>query len=222
MKNFIVKKIMYNDIKSWILTKHYAHRMPSISYSYGLFYNNKLVGVLTVGKPVSHYLCVNLCGEKYRSKVYELNRLFTDDNLPKNSLSFFVSSVLKLLATDKIILVSYADSSMNHHGYIYQATNWIYTGQTKQRTDKYTKGNKHSRHYTNNNTTNHLRKIRFSKYRYVYFTDKKMRKHPERYLNLSKYPILSYYPKGDNKSYIVGYKHTDTIINQVTKEIYKQ
>ena len=29
-------------------------------------------------------------------------------------------------------MVSYADSGMNHCGYIYQATNWIYTGATKE------------------------------------------------------------------------------------------
>jgi hypothetical protein len=27
-----------------------------------------------------------------------------------------------------IALISYADAGKNHHGYIYQATNWIYTG----------------------------------------------------------------------------------------------
>ncbi|WBF81098.1 hypothetical protein FMLHJGGC_00045 [Staphylococcus phage BSwM-KMM1] len=61
---------------------------------------------------------------------------------------------------------------MNHHGYIYQATNFIYTGSTKERTDMYTEGNKHSRHYNEDNK--HLRKVRTSKHRYVYFTDKKI------------------------------------------------
>ena len=27
-------------------------------------------------------------------------------------------------------LVSYADSNYNHHGYVYQATNWLYTGES--------------------------------------------------------------------------------------------
>lgn len=36
---------------------------------------------------------------------------------------------------DDLILVSYADSAQGHHGYIYQATNWIYTGISAKRTE---------------------------------------------------------------------------------------
>ncbi|WKV24111.1 acetyltransferase [Bacillus phage PSYJ-YH] len=99
---------------------------------------------------------------------------------------------------------------MNHHGYIYQATNFIYTGKTKGRTDKYTEGNKHSRHYTNDN--NHLRKVRSSKYRYIYFTNNK-----KKWLDLLKYHVLSY-PKGDNGRYTLGETMKTKVINTQTKE----
>ena len=73
---------------------------------------------------------------------------------------------------------------MNHHGYIYQATNWIYTGITKARTDKYVEGGKHSRHYDNKNQ-NGLRKYRSAKHRYIYFaTSKTKRKEYMKKLNL--------------------------------------
>ena len=213
MNDFKVKKIDYESTKEWILKKHYAQRMPSISYAYGLFKNDIFVGVLTIGKPVSNGLCTNLCGEKFKQKVYELNRLVTEEGLPENHLSWFISQVLKSLANEKLILVSYADEGMNHHGYIYQATNWLYTGKTKKRTDKYTENGKHSRHYIDDDSTSHLRKIRDSKYRYVYFTDRKMRKNPELYLNTKKYPIIKQYPKGDNEKYILGESKKDIIIN---------
>jgi len=217
-----VKKIEYEDTKKWILNKHYAQRMPSISYAFGLFIDDKIEGVLTIGKPVSNGLCKNLCGEEYKDKIYELNRLVTNNNLPKNTLSYFVSHSLKMLAEEKLIIVSYADDGMGHHGYIYQATNWIYTGKTKKRTDKYTESGKHSRHYTNRNSTNHLRKVRFSKYRYVYFTDKRMRKTPEKYLNTKRYPVLKEYPKGNNDNYNFGYRKKDKIINKKTGDIFYQ
>ena len=35
--------------KEWLLYKHYAKRIPSITYSFGLFKNDILVGVLTFG-----------------------------------------------------------------------------------------------------------------------------------------------------------------------------
>ena len=42
-----------------------------------------------------------------------------------------------------LIIVSYADKGQNHNGYIYQATNFLYTGATKERTDISTQENKH-------------------------------------------------------------------------------
>lgn len=63
---------------------------------------------------------------------------------------------------------------MNHCGYIYQATNWIYTGAIKERTDKYVPLGKHSRHYNDDNK--YLRIFRTSKYRYVYFSGKSRKK----------------------------------------------
>jgi len=41
------------------------------------------------------------------------------------------------------VVVSYADTSQNHHGYIYQATNWIYTGLSAKRPDYKIKGLEH-------------------------------------------------------------------------------
>ena len=207
----IDKKLTYD----FILNKHYAQRKPSISYSYGLFIDGELEGILTIGKPASNSLCEGICGKEYKEYVYELNRLCVNEGLPQNTLSQFVSKVLKDLRDTKLILVSYADEGANHHGYIYQATNWIYTGKTKSRTDKYTPNGKHSRHYTNE--YDHLRKFRSSKYRYIYIPNKKFRKEV---LKVLKYEIIREYPKGDNQRYILGQKIKTQIIDTDTGEIY--
>ena len=210
MKGYEIREIKYNDTKDFILNKHYAQRMPSISFAYGLFNGGNMVGVLTIGKPASNSLCLGVCGSENAHKVYELNRLITEDNLPRNTLSFFVGGVLKRLKDEDLVIVSYADTGAGHNGYIYQATNFIYTGKTKQRTDKYTEGNKHSRHYTNEN--NHLRKVRTSKHRYIYFTNNK-----KEWLKVLKYPIKEY-PKGDNKNYVLGNRLKTAVINKETGE----
>ena len=72
----------------------------------------------------------------------ELNRLVVDEGLEKNVLSFFVSQTLKQLSTPNVV-VSYADTSLNHHGYIYQACNFIYTGLSAKRFDYKVKGLEH-------------------------------------------------------------------------------
>lgn len=186
--------------------------MPSITFAYGLYRQKELCGVLTIGKPASHSLCVGICGKEHHKQVFELNRLITKDGLEKNALSYFVSKALKNLKQLDLIIVSYADEGMNHHGYIYQATNFIYTGKTKTRTDKYTEGNKHSRHYTDNNK--HLRKVRTSKHRYVYFTKKKSSLRRK-----MKYQEKDY-PKGENKKYKLGDRMKTKVINKETTEVF--
>jgi len=160
-----------------------------------------LQGILTIGKPASNQLCIGICGTKNSPYVYELNRLVVNDNLEKNTLSFFVSNSIKLLK-ESIILVSYADTKMSHNGYIYQATNWIYTGATKERTDIGFEDNKHSRHYDKNIDYSN-RKIRSSKHRYVYFIGK-LKNNFKLSLNYN----IEKYPKGENKRYNSDYKPT--------------
>lgn len=193
--NYEIKTITYEECKEWLLFKHYAKRMCSISYSFGLFDGLECVGVCTFGKPASPSLCVGVCGEDYTDKVYELNRLVVNDGLKKNSLSWFVSRCLSLLP--ELIIVSYADTKMNHNGYIYQATNWIYTGATKERTDIGSDDGTHSRHYSKDTTE---RKFRSSKHRYIYFT-----KNKKKWMNRLKYKTEPY-PKGENKRYNASFK----------------
>lgn len=200
-EKYIVKSIDSYLCKDWLLNKHYAKRLCSISYSFGLFNNNILIGVLTIGKPASPQLCNGVCGIENSKYVYELNRLCVNDNLEKNVLSYFVSKSLKLI-DENMILVSYADTKMNHNGYIYQATNWIYTGATKERTDIGLEDGTHSRHY-NKNIDYSIRKFRSSKHRYIYFLGKLR----NRFLKELNYKIQPY-PKGENKRYDSSYKPT--------------
>ncbi len=198
---FYVLKIDSYQTYDWLINKHYAKRIPSISFAFGLYdKNNILQGVCTIGKPASPSLCVGVCGKENSKYVYELNRLCVNDGLPKNTLSFFVSKALKKLPS--LIIVSYADKGQNHNGYIYQATNWIYTGASKERTDIGSEDGTHSRHYDKNIDYKKNRKFRSSKHRYVNFTgSKKQRKN---FLKSLKYKIYNY-PKGKNKRYDATY-----------------
>lgn len=210
MESFSVREITYAEAKPLILNKHYAQRMPSVSYAFGLFKGAELVGVCTIGKPASPSLCTGLLGRDYAHLVYELNRLIVIEGLPKNTLSYFVGKVQRALRNKDMVIVSFADEGAGHQGYIYQATNFIYTGKTKERTDKYTPGNKHSRHYTDEFP--HLRKVRTSKHRYVWFSRK-----TKKLKGLLKYPEEPF-PKGENRRYELGTRIKTKVINKVTGE----
>jgi|TARA_R100000995_G_C3479582_1_gene123056 hypothetical protein len=206
-----VESIKPKETHDWLLNKHYAKRIPSISYSFGLFDNkNVLIGVCTFGSPPSHYLCIGVCGKKYYKNVIELNRLCINNHKIKNLTSFFVSNCLKKINKNYIV-VSYADTSKNHNGYIYQATNWIYTGLSAKRTERYDKKNpnKHSKTVTESMNYNDLSvRERPQKHRYVIFIGTKKFKH-NCMLNL-KYSIQEY-PKGNNINYDASYKPTTQV-----------
>ena len=129
----IVKPISRNYCAEFILEIHYAKRYPSITYAYGLFDNDKLIGIVTYGTPPSAPLRRGIAGDKYIYDILELNRLCLKYNR-KNEASFLVGNSLRLLPKNKII-VSFADTSQGHLGTVYQATNFIYTGLSAKRTD---------------------------------------------------------------------------------------
>ena len=190
-----VLPIKTEEAVPWIMKKHYAKRLPSISYAFGLYKNDQLVGVVTYGIPASNSLCEGVCGKQYKEFVIELNRLCLLNN-EKNESSFLVGNSIQLLPKPKII-VSYADTAQGHIGYVYQATNFLFTGTTKERTDMSAGDGKHSRHATDPT----IRQFRSAKHRYIYFhgtkTDKKLL---QRKLNYDVEP----YPKGDTSTYDSG------------------
>jgi len=183
-----IRQIPFSECKYWILNVHYAKRLPSISYAYGLYRHDEMVGMVSYGTPASPSLCKGICGEEHRSDVIELNRLVLRDNLP-NEASFLVSRSLKMLPTPKVV-VSYADTAQDHAGIVYQATNWLFTGTTKPRTDMAGKDGKHSRHHLGDRTN---RINRSAKHRYVYFIGTKKEKKVLR--NALRYDINNEYPK---------------------------
>jgi hypothetical protein len=208
-----VREIEHKEAYPLILIEHYAHRLPPITFSYGLFDGEELIGVCTYGKPLSSTLRTGVCGVEYAPLVWELNRLCLDhEKHEKNLASWFISRTFDLLPHPSVI-VSYADSAQNHRGYVYQALNFIYTGLSAKRTDWTIKGmtGLHSQTISDLARTNkpagvrHVDYLRatygdsFSlekrsrKYRYVMFLGNKREK--RKMLEALRYPVVKPYPK---------------------------
>ena len=227
-KIYQIKPIEKQQTYDWLLHKHYAHRIPPIIYAFGL-YGDKLEGVCTFGMP-----CVQMNDGKcifndYRIRTLELSRLVVNEGLPKNTLSYFVSQCIKLLP-ELLCLVSFADPNNGHHGYIYQATNWIYTGKSqvggknknyilrgrnyhgKTVTEKWMKEQgftyDNSKTLYNNWIENSGTIENFgTKHRYLKFVGNKRQKKEMK--SKLKYNIQPY-PKGNNKRYDASYKIKET------------
>jgi len=211
---YIVNSINPLLTKEWILYKHYAKRVPSIEYAFGIFQDNILIGVCTFGCPPRSMNNGEAIFKTFRIKTYELNRLVINEGLEKNVLSYFVSKCLQLIPKPCCI-VSYADYSFGHNGYIYQATNWMYTGlnQIHER-EWFLNGEEiHQRTLSEKGLTSAEKKISAGlvageytkKHRYLMFLGN--RKEVSKMKSDLIYEIYPY-PKGDNKRYDANYNPT--------------
>jgi hypothetical protein len=210
-EKYSVRPITYEDCKPWVLKRHYAKRMPPISYAYGCFEENLLVGIVSYGVPLSSTLRTGVCGEENQDRVLELNRLCCKNE--KNLASYLVSSSLKLLPAPKIV-VSYADSAQGHVGYVYQATNFLYTGLTAKMYDWKVEGRGDLHHCSigdefrgQEDRANKMREKygdslykeeRSQKHRYVIFVGSKSER--KKMNSDLRYKVESY-PKGDIQRY---------------------
>jgi hypothetical protein len=126
--------ISYATAARIISRNHYLGTPGSTVVSYGMFVGADLAGVITYGT-IPGPNARGICGEEHASKVLELTRLFVFDWAGRNAESSFIGASFRLLKPKAIeqggmILISYADTAAGHVGTIYQATNWLYTGQS--------------------------------------------------------------------------------------------
>jgi len=144
--------------------------------------------------------------------VLELNRLCCESR--KNLASMLVGRSLAMLPKPSIV-VSYADTGQGHVGYIYQATNFIYTGLSAAFKDPMVKGMEHKHHTTiGDEGRGHDSRVEFLRQKYgaenVYYIDRP-RKHRYIFFVGDKRQVkamracLKYlvepYPKGESKRY---------------------
>ena len=193
---FTVKPVTRFDATPFVISRHYAKRFPSVSYYYGLFDHDELIGIICYGSPPSPSLTIGICGKQFKNEVLELNRLVLKYNR-KNEASYLISKSLKLVPKPKII-VSYADTSQNHVGTVYKATNFIYTGLSDKRTEWAMRGsNLHSKTICDTYSLEHRKNNdqfyiidRPRKHRYIYFIGNKKQK--KQYMLNLKYRMQNY------------------------------
>jgi hypothetical protein len=163
--------------------------------------------VVIYGVSASSTLLKGIAGEDEKGNIYELTRLWVDDSVPKNGESFLIGNTIKQL--DKEFIVSFADSSQDHLGIVYQATNFLYTGLSTKFRDPKVKGleNQHHAGYAYGLTNKQvIEKFgeenvywveRARKHRYIYVNAHgKRRKH---LISKLKYKILDY-PKNKGEA----------------------
>lgn len=113
-------------VKRW----HYSKSMPTPPVvKIGVWENGQFIGVVLFSRGASPAL-----GAPYgldATQVCELTRVALSEHAA--AVSQVVAAAIRLLKQHSPglrLIVSFADPNHNHHGGIYQAGNWIYTGQS--------------------------------------------------------------------------------------------
>ena len=113
-------------VENW----HYSGCMPSGKLvKIGVWERDKFIGVVMFGRGASPYMAQHK-GLK-QTECAELVRIALNDH--KTPVSRIVKIALTFLRKNSPgikLVVSFADQSEGHHGGIYQAGNWVYTGIT--------------------------------------------------------------------------------------------
>ena len=200
-----VRRVDPSDVYPIMRDRHYARRVCSVSFAFGLFDGDRCRGVVTFGVPCMQPLR-EVCGPAWSAQVLELNRLVCDSD--KNIASQLVGGALRLLPRPSVV-ISFADIGQGHVGFVYQASNFAYYGLSAKRTDWALKGREHLHGATiGHMSRGHADRVGFMrskfgddfylkprslKHRYVFFCGSKREKLTMR--AAFKYPFFPY-PKG--------------------------
>lgn len=125
-----LEKASFNAVKYACINFHYAKRVPVIRMSYSVFNNNnEWCGVICYGSGAGDKVAKHF--DLKQGQCCELVRVALNGKQEQTSKALSIS--LKLLKKQSPLLqlvYSYADVDQEHFGTIYQATNWIYLGQS--------------------------------------------------------------------------------------------
>ena len=214
------------DAKEFMEENHYTKSCAKSTIAYSYWYEDELCGVVLYGQPSGRNLAKSIWEGGSESECLELLRLFFYDWCPDNIESWAISQSVKMLKNDMPdvkVLVSYADRSAGHVGYIYQASNWLYSGEGSMERKFFIDGKRqHRRNLYDIYGTSSIVKLkellgdrfeisddRIGKYRYVYVIghSKKSKKDIMKKLKFEKLE----YPKGDIKYYDTTNNEYDNI-----------
>lgn len=121
--------ISREDAKAAIEANHYTHRFPS-GWSRSYCYEGVIaVFSIPANKNLENFIFGRPVG------LRELARLWAADGHGPVALTKAVAAILKQFRRDVPecrALVSFADPGQDHHGGIYQAASWLYTGQSSE------------------------------------------------------------------------------------------
>lgn len=178
MSDLVVAACSHEAAKHAVENWHYSRILPTGKIvKFGVWEDKRFIGAVLFSRGASPHLGKSL--ELDQTEICELTRVaLTEHGAP---VSQIVAESLRFLKTTNLgmrAVVSFADPKEGHRGGIYQAGNWIYTGQSNAVVEYFIGGRwRHTRgayHHPQRATSE--QRVSPGKYRYVYPLDKGIRR----------------------------------------------
>lgn len=195
----IVAPVAPKDVDEFSSRYHYARTGGSALWRWGLWHGATLLGVVAYNNP-TRSVQESVFGPEHHEHVWHMGRLAMAEHAPPNSESRLIGGSLRAITRDHPYvwaILTYAATSVGHIGYVYQATNALYTGTGG---DAHyfldSKGNRHSPYLSGHVSVERGASMGWTRYgdlpkhRYVYLLGSKTRRKHLR--AMLRYPVLPY------------------------------
>jgi len=131
VRDMTVGAVSAADLREFALRYHYTRSGGAIQYGrWGLWHGFTLLGVVSYNTPTQEARDA-VFGREHGHRVWHMSRLVLADAAPRNSESRLIGGSLRAITSDHPdvwAVLTYAATDAGHLGYVYQATNAIYTG----------------------------------------------------------------------------------------------
>lgn len=127
----IIRQIDYQTAKSIILQYEWLGNMGTTEFSFGLYFDNCLAGVVCFGRTAGTNVYSSVCGQNHANKVITLCRGACVHWAHEHSASRLIAASCRMMTEREYnIFIAYADTEAGEIGTVYQACNWLYCGMT--------------------------------------------------------------------------------------------
>ena len=130
VRDYICTKISTRDVEEFCRRYHYIGTGGNMMYRFGLWEGVTLLGVVVYNLPTRE-TCESVFGPDHFDKILHMGRLAMAEDAPRNSESRLIALSLQMLKVEHPniwAVLTYAATDAGHIGYVYQATNALYTG----------------------------------------------------------------------------------------------
>lgn len=130
VRDTTISPVSTRDVAEFCKRYHYTETAGSALWRWGLWHGHTLLGVVAYNLPTRE-TCEMVFGKGHHDKVWHMGRLALADDAPANSESRLIGGSLRAIRDGHPGVwgvLTYAATDVGHVGYVYQATNAIYTG----------------------------------------------------------------------------------------------